>query len=138
MYNMDGEEVTKSKDCDTLNSETANRMMEIFGEKKVKRNIFMDFGFMDERESQYIRKMYEYTYSNQYNMDYNAQRYDLGQGSNMGGMQMNSMQQMRPMGQQMTIGAADESHAHEPYGTADESYGPADEPHADESDEASR
>lgn len=47
LYNYEGEEVIKSKDCDTLDSETANKMLEIFAGKKSKRNIFMDFGYMD-------------------------------------------------------------------------------------------
>lgn len=41
--------MVKSKDCDTLDSETASKMLEVFANKKSKRNIFMDFAYMDER-----------------------------------------------------------------------------------------
>lgn len=74
--------MVKSKDCDTLDSATTMKMLSAFHDKKSKRNIFMDFAYMDERESQYIRKMYEVTaYYNQYNMmGYNRQQgYDLTQ-----------------------------------------------------------
>jgi hypothetical protein len=49
LYNIEGEEAVKSKDCDTLDSETTNKMLTIFDAKVTKRNIFNDFGYMDER-----------------------------------------------------------------------------------------
>jgi hypothetical protein len=56
-------------------------MLEIFAGKKAKRTIFGDFAYMDEREVQYIRKLYETTvyYSQYNNMGYSGQRYDVGQ-----------------------------------------------------------
>ncbi len=98
----------KSKDCDTLDSDTTLKMLNVFHNKKAKRNIFIDFAYMDERESQYIRKIYEVTaYYNQYNMmNYNAQRYDLSQLNLVGNplammnpqqSQMNPQAQMNPM-----------------------------------------
>ena len=50
LYNAEGEEVVKSKDCDTVEGNTTRKMLEIFSERKLKRNIFWDFAFMDERE----------------------------------------------------------------------------------------
>lgn len=50
LYNSEGEEVVKSKDCDTLDSETTLRMLKVFQNKKIKRSIFIDFAYMDERE----------------------------------------------------------------------------------------
>ena len=50
--------MVKSKDCDTVDAQTTNRIIQIFAAKKAKRNIFTDFGFMDEREREYVRKMY--------------------------------------------------------------------------------
>ena len=48
-------------------------MLNIFRQKKAKRNIFIDFAYMDEREREYIRKMYELTlYYSQYNVGYNG------------------------------------------------------------------
>ena len=53
--------------------------------KKAKRNIFIDFAYMDERETQYIRKLYEVTaYYNQYSMSYGGQGFDMNQFSMMG------------------------------------------------------
>lgn len=51
LYNIEGDEVVKSKDCDTLDSQTTLKMLSIFDKKVVKRNIFVDFAYMDERES---------------------------------------------------------------------------------------
>lgn len=59
LINNEHEEVIKSKDCDTLDSKTTLRMLAIFQKRRLKRSIFTDFAFMDERESQYIRKLYE-------------------------------------------------------------------------------
>ena len=93
MYNYEGEEVVKSKDCDTVDSDTANKMLEVFANKQSKRNIFMDFAYMDERESQYIRKMYESAYYHQqYNMGYSGNRFDLNHLN---------LTAMNPIGQQM-------------------------------------
>lgn len=49
LYNMEGEDVVKSKDCDTLDTQTTMKMLNVFGKKKAKRNIFVDFAYMDER-----------------------------------------------------------------------------------------
>jgi hypothetical protein len=46
---MEGEDVVKSKDCDTLDTQTTMKMLNVFGKKKAKRNIFVDFAYMDER-----------------------------------------------------------------------------------------
>lgn len=59
LTNLEGEEVSKSKDCDIVDGETTVKMLNIFDEKQPKRNIFMDFAYMDEREVNYVRKMYE-------------------------------------------------------------------------------
>ena len=58
-------------------------MLNIFDKKQAKRHIFNDFPYMDERESQYIRKMYEMTYyNNNYNVTYqNTQAFDFTQFS---------------------------------------------------------
>lgn len=56
---MDGEEIIKSKDCDFVDSNTTVRLLQLFQEKVAKRWIFNDFAFMDEREVNYVRKMYE-------------------------------------------------------------------------------
>lgn len=81
LYNNEGEEVVRSKDCDMLDSQTTLKMLSIFGQKKAKRNIFMDFAYMDERESQYIRKMHELqAYYNSYQMGY-GNGFDLSQFS---------------------------------------------------------
>ena len=58
-------------------------MLNIFDKKQAKRHIFHDFPYMDERESQYIRKMYEMTYyNNNYNVTYqNTQAFDFTQFS---------------------------------------------------------
>ena len=58
----------------------------------------MDFAYMDERESQYIRKMYEVTaYYNQYNMmNYRQGGYDLSQLNLVG----NPLAMMAPQTQQ--------------------------------------
>jgi len=117
LYNTEGEEVIKSKDCDTVDAHTANKIIEIFAAKKAKRNIFSDFGYMDEREREYIRKMYEFTaYYNQYNgMGYNGQRFDFSQMSMVGnplGMmnqmpqQQASQVQVNPMSQPMNGSAS--------------------------------
>ena len=58
LYNNEAEEVIRSKDCDMLDSQTTLKMLTLFDKKKAKRNIFIDFAYMDERESQYIRKMH--------------------------------------------------------------------------------
>lgn len=81
MYNNEGEEVMRSKDCDTLNSQTTLKMLNVFQKKKARRDIFVDFAFMDERESQYIRRMYEMTnYYNSYQMGF-GNGFDLSQFS---------------------------------------------------------
>ena len=68
-----------------MDSQTTIKMLNIFGKKKTKRNIFVDFAYMDEREAQYIRKMYEATlYYNQMNMAYNAQGFEYNQFGMMG------------------------------------------------------
>lgn len=103
LYNMEGEEVVKSKDCDTLDSETTLRMLNSFSTRKLKRSIFMDFAYMDEREREYVRKMYEYTsYYNQYNMmGYNGHRFDLSQ-INLVGNPLTMAAQTQPQPQQPT------------------------------------
>ena len=59
--------------------------LSIFDKKVAKRNIFIDFAFMDERESEYIRKMYEMTaYYGSYQMGYGATNFDLSQFSLVG------------------------------------------------------
>lgn len=103
LYNVEGEEVVKSKDCDTIDSETTLHMLNIFGSRKLKRCIFQDFAYMDEREFEYIRKMYEYTaYYNQYTMmGYNGQRFDLTQ-INLGSNPLNMTPQTQPQTQMQT------------------------------------
>jgi hypothetical protein len=39
--------VVKSKDCDTLDSQTTLRMLAVFNKKAAKRTIFGDFPYMD-------------------------------------------------------------------------------------------
>lgn len=93
LYNTEEEEVIKSKDCDTLDSATTLKMLNVFHVRKSRRSIFMDFAYMDERESQYIRKMYELTayYNSHYNMmGYNRQGYDFSQ-LNLVGNPLNTM-----------------------------------------------
>jgi hypothetical protein len=63
-------------------------MLAIFDKKVAKRSIFTDFAYLDERESQYIRKMYEY--SNYYNQFKPNNNFDLGQFS-LGGHPLNFM-----------------------------------------------
>lgn len=83
LYNCEGEEVIKSKDCDILDNETTVKMLSIFEKKQAKRNIFMDFSFMDDRELNYIRKMHEMThYYQSFQMGFSGM--DLGQFSLMG------------------------------------------------------
>ncbi|CAM6004694.1 unnamed protein product [Sphagnum balticum] len=54
-----------------VKSETTLNMLEIFYKRPIKRHIFIDFAYMDERESQYIRKMHEANnYYSQYSMGY--------------------------------------------------------------------
>jgi len=43
LYNMDNEEVVKSKDCDYIDPETTHEMLEIYQKRPVKRWIFDDF-----------------------------------------------------------------------------------------------
>ncbi len=75
LYNMDNEEVTKSKDCDVLDYETTNEMLEIFKKRPLKRWIFDDFDKMDDREKNYTRKVYEHVLNQQHyygGFNYNA------------------------------------------------------------------
>ena len=58
LYNVENEEVIKSKDCDILDYETTNEMLEIFKKRPLKRWIFDDFEKMDDREKNYTRKVY--------------------------------------------------------------------------------
>jgi hypothetical protein len=53
-----------------------------------KRSIFTDFAYLDERESQYIRKMYEY--SNYYSQYKPNNQFDLSQFS-LGGHPLSFM-----------------------------------------------
>jgi hypothetical protein len=80
-------------------------MLGIFGKKKAKRNIFVDFAYMDEREAQYIRKMYEVTaYYNQFNVGYSGQGFDMTQFSMMGhplNLMSNPMQPPMPVPMQV-------------------------------------
>jgi len=46
---MENEEVTKSKDCDFLNSSSTHEMLEIYQRRPLKRWIFDDFEKMDDR-----------------------------------------------------------------------------------------
>jgi hypothetical protein len=57
-------------------------MLAVFDKKVAKRSIFTDFAYLDERESQYIRKMYEY--SNYYNQFKSNNHFDLSQFSLVG------------------------------------------------------
>ena len=41
--------MVKSKDCDTVEGSVASKMLAILAEKKMRRNIFSDFAYMDER-----------------------------------------------------------------------------------------
>lgn len=93
----------KSKDCDTLDSQTTLKMLNIFNEKPLKRNIFNDFPYMDERESQYIRKMYEMTYyNNSYNPTYqNNNSFDFSQFSL--GNPLNLMNNVPPINPMLNI-----------------------------------
>jgi hypothetical protein len=50
LENDEGEEVTTSNDCGSLNTPTTKRMLEIFDKRKTKKSVFTDFAFMDERE----------------------------------------------------------------------------------------
>lgn len=85
LYNIEGDEVVKSKDCDTLDSQTTLKMLSIFDKKVVKRSIFNDFAYMDERETEYIRKMYEMaSYYGSYQMTYGGNGFDLSQFSLVG------------------------------------------------------
>jgi hypothetical protein len=60
-------------------------MLSVFDKKAVKRSIFGDFAYMDERESEYIRKMYEMTsYYGGYQMGYGTNGFDLSQFSLVG------------------------------------------------------
>ncbi len=94
LANLDGEEVIKSKDCDSLDTQTTLKMLNVFRQKKAKRNIFIDFAYMDEREREYIRKMYELTaYYSQYNLGYNG--FEFNQ-FNMVGHPLNLMSNPNP------------------------------------------
>ena len=85
LYNTEGDEVVKSKDCDTLDSQTTLKMLAIFDKKVPKRTIFTDFAYMDERETEYIRKMYEMaSYYGGYQMSYGTSGFDLSQFSLVG------------------------------------------------------
>ena len=46
---MEGEEVIKSKDCDLVDTQTTNQMLETFEKRPLKRYIFDDFEKMDDR-----------------------------------------------------------------------------------------
>lgn len=78
-------------------------MLNIFNEKPLKRNIFNDFPYMDERESQYIRKMYEMTYyNNSYNPTYqNNNSFDFSQFSL--GNPLNLMNNVPPINPMLNI-----------------------------------
>jgi hypothetical protein len=56
-------------------------MLSIFEGKTGKRSIFNDFAYMDERESQYIRKMYEvssyYNQNQAYNVNFDLNQYSM-------------------------------------------------------------
>lgn len=49
LYNTEGDDVTKSKDCDIIEGKTAIKMLQIYNDKPLKRYIFNDFEKMDDR-----------------------------------------------------------------------------------------
>ena len=57
MTNIDSEDITLSKDCDQADTQTTQKMLEIFNNKPIKNKwIFNDFSYMDKREKEYTRK----------------------------------------------------------------------------------
>ena len=90
---MEGEEVTKSKDCDLVDTQTTNQMLETFEKRPLKRYIFDDFEKMDDRQKNYTRTMYEYVLQQQQQQQiyssYNYNKINPTQMSNVS--QMNQM-----------------------------------------------
>lgn len=91
-----------------INSETTLRMLELYQNKQYKRWIFMDFEYMDDRELNYVRKMYEATHKQNYGnyamFDFRGQHQSMGvqNGStNQNGGMFTQMQQNQPQQQQM-------------------------------------
>lgn len=59
-------------------------MLSVFDKRPLKRSIFVDFAYMDERETEYIRKMYEMASYYGYQMNYGSTGFDLSQFSLVG------------------------------------------------------
>ena len=84
LVNVDGEDVVKSKDCDSLSPQTTLDMLNIFQNKPMKGKwIFNDFDFMDARERDYTRNLQQLTYTEPMSYNYSMGYFPYQTPTNM-------------------------------------------------------